>query len=291
MAKVAQKPAPKAQARPAQRPPQAQQSRAVATRESEDQVPAHLVEDLAKHSGAGLSGAAEDNLVPLIYLLQALSPQAMRGKQEYIEGAAAGSIWLRNAPEEIQIQDGEEGIVFQHCAFQKDWVEWMPNRGGFVARHEERPEVAEQEEEQGDDGRVRKVWRMPNGNAVVETRYHHGHVYLDGYGAQAYSIPLSSTGHSVSKSWMLTMNKQQHNGLTLPGPAVLWRLRTKLLTKNNQSWHQYVVSREGFANPDQFKLGMTLLSAFQSGEKRVADEFVDDTGGGESNTGDDSKHM
>lgn len=274
------KPAARAPQRPPQRqqptrqqptrpPAQTQSQRSTEISLREDQVPDYLVENLAQNAGAGLSSAAEDNLVPMIYVLQAQSPQAMRGHDKEIDGAQAGSIWLRNAPEEIQIQDGEDGVVFQHCSFGKDWVEWMPNRGGFVARHAERPVAAELMDEVDENNRPRKVWRMPNGNAVVETRYHNGNVYVDGLGALPYSIPLSSTGHSVSKAWMLSMNRRQHNGVTLPGPACLWRLRTKLQTKNNNSWYMLDVSFENYASPEQYALGMKLLRAFESGEKRV----------------------
>jgi hypothetical protein len=166
----------------------------------------------------------------------------------------------------------------------------MPNRGGFVARHADRPDDAELMDEKGDDGRMRKVWRRPSGNAVVETRYHNGHVMIDGVGALPYSIPLSSTGHSVSKAWMLSMNRRQHNGVALPGPACIWLLKSKLNTKNNNSWHQYDVTFSRYATPEEFQVGMKLHAAFESGEKRVEqpDESGDDAAGDE-NAGEENR--
>src|SRR5215475_3414815 len=92
----------------------------------EDHVPADLSD---QYAGMGTSHAADDNLVPLVYILQKQSPQVERQDTRHIKGAEAGDIWLRNSPKEIV--KGGEGILFQPCYFTINWIEWVPReRGG-----------------------------------------------------------------------------------------------------------------------------------------------------------------
>src|SRR3954465_1560369 len=63
-----------------------------------DDIDAQMEED----AGEGVSTLASDNVVPLIYLLQALSPQCVRQSPGYVtpgvggeKGAVAGNIWFR----------------------------------------------------------------------------------------------------------------------------------------------------------------------------------------------------
>src|SRR5438477_259916 len=86
-----------------------------------DDVMARIRGDAA----GSLSKDQADNLVPLIYLLQPLSPQVMRGDPARIDGAEPGDIWLRNS--ERPIIKSEKGMLFQPCFFYKDIVEWVPN--------------------------------------------------------------------------------------------------------------------------------------------------------------------
>ena len=236
--------------------------------------PAALMGRMQADAGKGVSTDQADNLVPLIYLLQPLSPQCIRGGEKTIKGAEAGDIWLRNANEEDQIIKCDDGLVFQPCWFSKDWVEWLPNRGGFVDRHSQRPEIAELVDREGDDGTIRKVWTMPNGNNVVETRYHAGFAVLPDGRALPYTIPLSSTGHTVSKAWMFAMNSEAlPDGTKAPSFAILYRLTPKLRSRNNKTWYQYEVSKVGWVETEaEYERGLALYEAFASGEKRIEEE-------------------
>lgn len=231
-----------------------------------------LREKMKKGAGKGVSTDQADNLVPLVYLLQANSPQVQRGNPRYIQGAQAGDIWLRNMSENESIIKCEEGMDFQSCYFSKDVVEWMPNRGGFVARHKVMPEVAEQVEVRGDDGNLRKVWKMPNGNNCVETRYHVGFVFLPDGRRLPYTVPFSSTGHQVSRAWMFQMNSETLDGESIAGYSILYKLTPKIQTKNNNSWYQYTVSKVRWVDEKEYDRGEILHNAFVSGEKEVAEE-------------------
>ena len=252
------------------------QSTELATRERKA-LSAAIADRIRDDAGKGVSTDMADNLVPLIYVLQANSPPAMRGHARYIQGAEAGDMWLRNAPEEDQIVKSDEGFVFQPCGFYKEWVEWQPERKGFAGRHPTRPDIAEMQDVEGDDGKMRSAWCMPSGNRVVETRYHFGIVHPDDGRRFQYVIPLSSTGHTVSKAWMFSMNQETDaEGNKLPAFALLYRLKTSLKSKDNHNWYQYDVSKEGYVETvEDYERGLALHEAFASGAKRADEEAAD----------------
>ena len=236
-------------------------------------LPPALASKMAEHAGKGVSGAAEDNLIPLIYILQALSPQVNKKNPAYIDGAEPSSIWLRNAP--TPIIDGEVGVLFQPCHFTKGYVEWVPrdSGGGFVARHAALPVEAKATKDSKNPNKV--TYKMPNGNEVVETRYHAGHVLTDA-GPLPYIIPMTGSGHTVSKSWMSVMNSHTlPDGNVMPSWSRAYRLRTKERTNTvGQSWFSWDISDEGFVSEEDFDRGTRLNKACESGEKRAAAEEV-----------------
>lgn len=241
-------------------------------------LPAVLAGRMAEVAGKGVSTAQEDNLVPLIYVLQDNSPQCRKKDPAYIEGAEAGKIWMRNAA----VPFADE-IMFQPCHFSKEWVEWIPRAkgGGIVGRHPECPRNAELVEIE-EDGNVKEVWKLPNGNEVVETRYHAGYVIREGQPPLPYIIPLKSTGHSVSKAWMFAMNgKLLADGKKAPSFACVYKLRTVYKSKNNNSWWMFEINdadTQWVATVEDFERGLALHEAFTSGEKKA--ELEEDVASG-----------
>jgi hypothetical protein len=125
-----------------------------------------LMKMYAEDAGKGVSTAVEDNIVPLIYILQSNSPQVQKKGDQYVQGAEAGSIWFRGTKTVIP---GDEGILVVPVHKTNVWIEWQPNRGGFVGRHgAERPKDAVQKTDPANP--KKKFWALPNGNHVVETR-------------------------------------------------------------------------------------------------------------------------
>lgn len=233
-------------------------------------LPPHLLNLVSDDAGKGISTAQEDNLVPLIYILQALSPQVNKRNPSHIEGAEAGSIWLRNSSSPIV--DGEKGILFQPCYFTKDWVEWVPRDagGGYVARHREFPSTAKKVADAKNPNKVKII--MPNGNELIETRYHIGFAITEA-GPLPYVIPMVSSGHTVSRQWMFLMNAKHHNGKKLPSWACLYRLKTKERSNAAGTWFTWDVADGGWvSSPDDYARGKTLYEAFCSGQKTIAEE-------------------
>ena len=233
-------------------------------------LPAELLDLAAQDAGKGVSTAQEDNMVPLVYVLQALSPQCNRRNGAYIEGSEPGAILLKNAPSPIV--NGEEGIVFQPCAFFKRWVEWVPREsgGGIVASHNDLPSDAQKIADAKNPAKIKYV--RPNGNELIETRYHAGFAVTDN-GPLPYVIPMTSSGHTVSRNWMFMMGSKQLNGKRMPSWASLYRLTTIERTNAAGTWFQFKVTDAGWVTSrDEYDRGKQLHEAFETGAKDVSND-------------------
>src|SRR6516165_11136462 len=75
-------------------------------------------------AGKGVSQARDDKFYPLVSVLHKLSPQVDQSDGRYIAGAKPGSIWLRNF--EVEIVDGDQGVVVQPVMMYTEYVAWVP---------------------------------------------------------------------------------------------------------------------------------------------------------------------
>jgi hypothetical protein len=282
-------PPPKAPSRPAAPPPKnAKESRELATTTNgKAGLPTDLSAMMDEDAGDGLSTDQADNLVPLIYVLQPLSPQVLRNNEAQIEGAEAGHIWLRNSGED-QLQ---AEIEFQPVFFWKDWPEWIPRTrgGGFAGRHPDKPAEAVQYSDPENPQAVK--WKLPNGNDVVETRYYAGQVHLEDGRKLPYILPLSSTGHSVGKDMMFQMNNRRTNSGNKPALyANKVRLGTRMRSNNKGEWYVLEVLGIDWVDAESYAEGKALAASFKSGEKQADDRQMGDmnTAGGDMRDNDGS---
>lgn len=241
-------------------------------------LPAHLQSLVAADAGKGVSTKAEDNIVPMVYILQTGSPQVNRNKPEFIEKAKSGDIWMRASPKPII--EGESGFIFQPCFFHKAWVEWKRPRGtgSFVTSHIERP--AEAKEVPDPVNSKKMIWIMPNGNEVIETRYHSGFYYPEEGGMPVpYVIPFSSTGHTISRQWMFMMGQKMIGQDRAPSFAGLYRLKTREKTNAAGTWFLFDVADAGWVPTEEaYAHGRALYEAFASGEKTAEEPMADEGG-------------
>lgn len=272
----------------AQTPKSPEQTRAVATQSAA--VPAHLQKWADQYEGAGLSTDAADNLVPLIYILQAQSKQCLRQRPEFIDGAQAGDIWMRGSPDTIRGED--PGIIVQPCLFDRVVLEWVPrdDGGGFVGRHTEMPEDAENKPDPQNPNRPR--WMSPRGTEYIETREFVCRVHGDDGSREPFVIPMAGSNHTVARNWMTSLNRLSTGGKRLPAFASLWRLTTVPRSNDQGDWYAWNVKFEGFVEEDlDIEEGAKLFTAFSSGEKTTDTAGYEDLGGGsgeEVGTGDDN---
>lgn len=246
-------------------------------------TPSFLASKIEADAGKGVSTLADDNLVPLIYVLQAQSPQCNKRGPDYVEGAEDGAIWLKNSG--LAAIAGDVGILFQPCVFEKNWVEWVPRTagGGFAGRHNQKPETAV--EKAMDPAQPDSLsWVLPNGNIVKETRYHIGIVHLPDGGRRPYVIPMSGSNHTPSRGFMTMIGSKQEGGHTAPSWAALYLLRTKSKTNKKGTWSLWDVSDAGWVqSEDDYDRGAKLHASFTSGEKTIDaedDTAKHDEGGG-----------
>lgn len=258
-------------------PPRGDQRQALAATSVSAQLPAHLRERALRSQGRGISQDAADNLVPIIYILQEQSPQVQSRDSKYVEGALAGNFWLRGTTE---LFDGEkDGMLVQPCHFNKCVIEWGPDRGQFIARHDVMPEVAEQVEDPNDPNIKR--WVNPEtGNRYAETREHVVRIFMPDGRRIPLVIPFTSTGHTVSRGWTFDMNQKQVEGVRADSTMLLYRMFTKWTTNKKGSWFKPDVKFEGWVQDlADIDAGDAIFNAFNSGEKRVDEAGYGEMGG------------
>ena len=259
-------------------------------------VDEELMKQMMDEAGEGLGEAdASDFLVPLVYVLQPMSPQVLPGPAQ-LDGAKAGDIWLKNSPDPII--NGKEGIWFQPCHYYRKWNEWVPRDqgGGFRGSYDwHGPKNPPQgalivEDEDGRRGFPR--YRFENGNSCVDTRYIVGLAWRNGT-PTAHVIPFSSTGHKPARDWLTAIqNLRTPNGRPFPSYAFLYKVTTHAQTNPRGTWYMLDISppvkfmpvktalsmstegRKVVGNDYHLALdiGRQLKESFKSGEKRAAEE-------------------
>lgn len=245
-------------------------------------LPAHLLGMAEADAGKGVSTDQADNVVPIIIVLQGLSPQVQkRDLENYVPGAEPGDILLKGAPNPL-IKGEEEGFIFQPCWFGKCVNEWIPKNadgtgGGFVARHSEMPKDGHDVEfPDPNGGKPRKrIMSFSGETEYVETRLHAGFAKTKN-GWLPYIISLSSTGHQTSREWMpLMQQKRLPNGKVAPSWCAHYKITSRMRKRGQQTWFILSASNAGpdnsplWASPEDYARGKALFEAFESGAKQA----------------------
>jgi hypothetical protein len=224
----------------------------------EDKLPDDILKELEQDAGRGFSQNTDDSVVPLIRILQDLSPQVKNRDPAYIEGAMPGDIFVAATGTLIK---GDKGMDVVPFAFQRHFVEWRPRgQGGIAGRHEVNnlPGDVEEVEREG-----RRQLLRENGNVLIETRYHF--VLL---GPQAYAIPFSSTGHQVSKQWTFMMSLHRlPDGRPMPAWGRKYRLTTQLKKNALGEWYQFHPVDLSPTSAVEIRMARTMANAVGAGEK------------------------
>jgi hypothetical protein len=246
--------------------------------------PAELLPELEASTGRGLSTERADNLVPLMMILQKLSPQVEPSSNNYIPNAKAGDIWLRNNIVQ-EIVSGQEGILFQPCYFYHDWLEWVPREkgGGFAGRHgaqsHEANGVPLADAKRGVDARNRNrvFYVRPNGNELIQTRNHVGFAILPTGQAFPFIIPMSGSAHTVSRAWMSDMNQRSFNGKRVDSYFLIYRLGTRLRSNQLGSWHTWDINFAGWIqSKPELERAQALFGSFDRQELAAETPEVQD---------------
>lgn len=236
-----------------------------------------LFEDEA---GAGLENVRpEDQAIPFLRVLQALSPQLKRQNANYIDGAKEGDIL--NTVDRV-VWDGDKGILVIPCWFRPTLVEWKPRSvgGGFVrATEANSPEGVSMKAaaQRGDDGKS----YLPSGNHVIDTAQHYVlQISEEGEFLARAVIAMSSTQLRVSRQWM-TMREQQTGKnskgvrFTLPSYACVYRLTTANQVNDKGEFFNWSVALERRANAGEVDMARAFYLGVKAGEVKAADHDDD----------------
>jgi hypothetical protein len=253
-------------------------------------APQSLAAKIAATSGAGMEGTDRDSFaIPFIRVLQSTSPQCTPGKTGYIKGARPGQLFNTVTGE---LTDGETGILFVPCAFQRRFIQWAPrgDKGGY--KGEFLPEDIKARQDSGEiiTGEDSKLYVGPGTNPkkndrVVDTRNHFGLVLgATGVPAQAL-LSLTSTQIKKSKQLMGILSALVVNGKTPP----TWLSKIRITTVDEQNdqgaWKGIRVEHAGFIEDEKtFDAGAAFHQVISAGKARVnydeaAESAPDDDGG------------
>lgn len=145
----------------------------------------------AELAGSGFENDThEDYVLPFFTILQGLSPQ-----METVDGAKLGLI-INTTTNALY------GTSIDFVAVRKEhkFVEWLPNRGGFVAAYDpEDPIVKKLQAESGND-KFAKL-QTEAGNDLIDTKYLYGIRVVDGEPVGFGCIAFSSTKMKKFNAW------------------------------------------------------------------------------------------
>ena len=207
-----------------------------------------LMKLVEQDSGLGVSDRAEDRIQAWVKVLHQLSPELNARDPDYVKDAKPGDIWIKA---QTLLIPGDQGFVFQQCAYQLRWVEWpgaVGSSGQPVARYDKAP----------------PDWAFggittEEGHQIIETRYHLGICYVNGIEPFPATISFSSTGAPVSISWSnIQKHKKLPNGKMAPSYFNLYHLKTIERTNEKGRWYLLDPKDAGPASSDQVRLGMSV---------------------------------
>ena len=198
----------------------------------------------ANDSMEGFEGINTSTMaVPFIRILQKLSPQLNRQKAEYMADAEEGMFF--NTLTKAIFADGFNCIVLN---FDHVYIEWKPNRGGFVGYHS--PENAERIAVDKTFG----AWKTKDGNElsenyvymlVIEGHEHEGPIVLS----------LSSSAIKVAREWnRLMLTHIMDDGTKARPYYLVWHIGTEYSENDQGSWYKPSIQFVRYVNEKQYKV-------------------------------------
>jgi len=190
------------------------------------------LDQLEGMSGQGFEDSDKDAYaIPFLRLLQGLSPQVNEDDPDvYIQGAKPGMFFntITGA-----LFGKSINVIPVH--YMRDFVEWKPNRGGFVKSHGPDPSILDRITEI--DEKNNSI--LDNGNIIQDSRNHY--ILIEGHLDKGPIIfGLSSSGIKHSRKWMTFMNalKLPGSDKTAPMFAGVWNLASVLNKNDDGTWYQ-----------------------------------------------------
>ncbi len=218
----------------------------------------NFVEDM---SGGFENVTSKDFKIPIVRVLQAMSPEVDEDNPKYVEGSKAGSLYNISTKEAF---DGKEGIWVIPCAYHKKWVEFVPRDlgGGYVDEYEPNDLIVKKSVK-ADKGTNKII--KETGNTLTETGYFPClQVNLEDGTYDEIVITVSSSAWNFAKDWLNVMRKKTiinpKTGRPFPNPPAFWshmyRVGSKTVKNPQFSWKQFCLLEDKILTNDDVELYM-----------------------------------
>lgn len=229
-----------------------------------EEMPVALMNEMDNAQGAGFETAdMSAYAVPFLRILQTNSPQINEDEDCYIKGAKGGMFFNTIANEVY----GKEVKVIP-LTYQRDFVEWKPNRGGFVRTHGSNPKILDRIVEVDDKNNN----ILDNGNVLQDSRNHYV-LLADNLSAGPIILSMVSTGVKHSRKWMTAMRMlKTPNGKEAPMFSSVYTLKTTMNENDEGKWYQIgdknvtLIDRENWVNQEQWEAAKAAAELINSGK-------------------------
>lgn len=233
-------------------------------------TPAEMAEQFAIDAGQGAENVgAEDMAIPFLVVLQANSPQAIKGGPEYVEGAEAGDLFNNVTGE---LWGSGEGVNLVPCFFQKAFVEWIPREqgGGFVGQHSDASILKQcARNEKGRD-----ALDGGKGNEIVPTAYHFCLLLRADGTSEPVVVSMSSTQLKKSRRWNSAIAGQKvktsRGVVTPPAFSHIYHATTNAETNDKGTWYGWnIVPKSMIDDGDLYATAKAFYESIQTGAVRM----------------------
>lgn len=198
----------------------------VATKE--DQA---LMEQFSGYGQDGFEDTSSDSYaVPFVRILQPNSPQLLEDDDAYIDGAKPGMFFNTLSGD---LYGKKLQVINVH--FMRDFIEWRPDRGGFVQSHGDNEDIKQRVVEVDGSDQI-----MDNGNLLQESRNHFILLPEGRLEEGPMIFALTSTGIRHSKRWMSLIRRLKSPDGKINNPLFMgvWDLSTALNETDEGKWYQ-----------------------------------------------------
>lgn len=229
-----------------------------------------FLSDLANDTLEGFEQIRTETMaIPFIRVLQKLSPQLSKQDPAYVAGAEEG-MWFNTLTKEVY-GNQFNCIVLK---FERIYIEWKPNRGGFVSYHS--PENAEQVAVDRTFGK----WKTVDGNDLQENYVYM--ILIEGHEKEGPCVlSLSSSGIKAAKEWnRLMLTNIMPNGQRAKPYYMLWTIQSKFMKNDQGSWYAPNMAFKDYINQEQYSLAKTERLALPSRQvdyAQLSAKIEDDT--------------
>jgi hypothetical protein len=256
--------------------------KAVAIKE-EAGLPADLIAEMEADAGAGQADiTASDVSIPFLRILQQMSPQCVRSKGEYIEGAQAGQIFNTVTGE---LWDQNNGPIIVPCSYNFKYIVWADRQSkthdGIQSTYTRMDEQAGRLPSTTRDNRNREI--TEDGHILTPTSEFYILIVNEETGTfEQAVVSCSSTQLTPAKKWNAIIKQQIQHTAKGPKPAAIFSrsYKTRTIDRSNDDgdWAVWEFSLNGpLQNLGIYRAAKGFATAIESGKVEAKYNQSDET--------------